>query len=195
MSEGSKSRNKRGFSWRKWNIILHRDIGYLAVGLTLAYAVSGIAVNHHHDWNANYQFTREEVSFEPFQPGSKDEVVQRLTGILELPKPQDAFRRNPAEIELFYNGWSVQANVSAGTATVERPRERPLLRDFNFLHLNEARAYWTLAADVYAGALIFLAVSGSLIARKKKGIAGRGKWLIGLGIAIPALFVVVLRYL
>ena len=32
--------------WRKWFRILHRDIGYVAVALTLAYGLSGIAVNH-----------------------------------------------------------------------------------------------------------------------------------------------------
>jgi signal transduction histidine kinase len=32
--------------WRRWSIVLHRDVGYLAVAMTLAYAISGIAVNH-----------------------------------------------------------------------------------------------------------------------------------------------------
>ncbi|MEK7239068.1 MAG: hypothetical protein AAB224_00640 [Gemmatimonadota bacterium] len=32
--------------WRRWSIVLHGDVGYLAVAMTLAYAISGIAVNH-----------------------------------------------------------------------------------------------------------------------------------------------------
>ncbi|MCP5113476.1 MAG: hypothetical protein GY953_21795, partial [bacterium] len=175
-----RSRKGGGFSWRKWNIILHRDIGYLAVGLTFAYAVSGIAVNHNQDWNANYRFQREEVAFEPFEPTSRDEVVQRLRDILDLPPPKGSHRRTSHQIELFYDGWSVEADVTAGTAMMERPRERPIVRDANFLHLNEPRGWWTLVADLYAVILIFLAVSGSLIARRKKGITGRGKWLIGI---------------
>ena len=47
------------FKWRKWNNILHRDIGYIIVGLTLVYGVSGIAVNHTADWNPNYTVERE----------------------------------------------------------------------------------------------------------------------------------------
>jgi hypothetical protein len=36
--------------WRKLFRALHRDIGYVAVSLTLAYALSGLAVNHIDDW-------------------------------------------------------------------------------------------------------------------------------------------------
>ena len=32
--------------WRKWNIIIHRDLGYLCFGLTILYVISGVAVNH-----------------------------------------------------------------------------------------------------------------------------------------------------
>lgn len=39
--------------WRRWSIVLHRDVGYLATAMTLAYAISGIAVNHIADWNPN----------------------------------------------------------------------------------------------------------------------------------------------
>jgi hypothetical protein len=37
---------------------LHRDLGFLAFGLTIVYAVSGIAVNHIGTWDPN--FIREE---------------------------------------------------------------------------------------------------------------------------------------
>jgi hypothetical protein len=38
-------------TWRKWFRIIHRDFGYLFFGVTLVYAVSGIAINHLDDWN------------------------------------------------------------------------------------------------------------------------------------------------
>ena len=31
------------------------DVGYLVVGLTVIYAISGIAINHIDDWNANFK--------------------------------------------------------------------------------------------------------------------------------------------
>jgi hypothetical protein len=41
--------------------VIHRDLGYVCVGLTLVYAVSGVAVNHVRDWNPNYRITRDTI--------------------------------------------------------------------------------------------------------------------------------------
>lgn len=41
--------------WRRWNNIIHRDLGYLCAGLTIVYVVSGIAVNQVRDWNPNFK--------------------------------------------------------------------------------------------------------------------------------------------
>lgn len=174
------------FSWRRWNNLLHRDLGYLAVGLTLVYAISGIAVNHIEDWNPSFRFVRQQESFQPFAVTTKEEIAATLVDVLELPgPPRESFRSAPHEITLFYDGWSVEADIQAGTAMVERPRERALLRDFNRLHLNQPKGLWTWAADLYAGVLAFLAISGMFMLKGRKGITGRGKWLVGAGVLIP----------
>ena len=49
-------------SWRKLIIATHRDVGYFFAGLTVIYAVSGIAVNHIEDWNPNYVIRTEAVT-------------------------------------------------------------------------------------------------------------------------------------
>src|SRR4051812_48926283 len=38
-------------AWRPWLRAIHRDVGYVAVGLTFIYALSGLAVNHITDWS------------------------------------------------------------------------------------------------------------------------------------------------
>ena len=35
--------------------ILHRDFGYFIVGMTVVYALSGIYLNHRHDFNPDYK--------------------------------------------------------------------------------------------------------------------------------------------
>ena len=45
---------RRPTRWRPALRALHRDIGYLAVGLTFVYALSGLAVNHIADWDPNF---------------------------------------------------------------------------------------------------------------------------------------------
>ena len=43
------------------------------------------------------------------------------------------------------------------------------------------------ALDIFAVALAFLALSGIFLIKGRKGLAGRGKWFLAAGAAIPAL--------
>ncbi len=185
---------RRG-GWRKWNVALHRDLGYLTASLTIIYAVSGIAVNHVADWNPSYRIVREERSFPPVAVSDRDTMVAQLVDRLDLPgPPKESFRPSPEKVELFYEGWSVVADATAGSAVVERRRDRPILRDFNFLHLNQPKKVWTFVADLYALVLVFLVVSGILIPRGRHGLLGRGGFWLGLGFLVPLAAVLVLRY-
>lgn len=182
-------------NWRRVNISLHRDVGYFCAALTVVYAVSGIAVNHTHEWNPNYRLERETRSFAPLAAAAPEETVGALVTALDLPgRPKSFFRQSPQVIDLFYDGWSVRADTAAGTATVERWHERPFLRDANFLHLNQPKKLWTWFADLYAVLLGFLAISGLFILRRKNGFFGRGKWFVLAGVVLPLLFLVLMRY-
>ena len=180
-----KTKPRKRRSWRYWNNELHRDVGYAVVGLTLIYAISGVAVNHIEDWNPNYSIEQEERTFEAFAPLDREQTIARLVDLLDLEPPVDAFRRSPTDVELIYEGWSVRADVSAGTAVVERPVPRPVLYQFNELHLNRVKGAWTWIADVYAVALCFMAFSGMFVLRGRNGITGRGKWLVAAGVLLP----------
>lgn len=178
----------------RWNRILHRDIGYFCVALTLVYVVSGIAVNHIDDWNPNYVVAREERTFEPVAVGDRETMVRELVTRLALPLPKDAFRPSPGTVELFYDGWSVTADAAAGTAVIERTRRRFLLFDANLLHLNRPKGLWTWIADAYALLLGFLAVSGIFMLRGRTGLLGRGKWLLLAGLLVPVVAVLLFRW-
>jgi len=183
-------------NWRHVNNAVHRDVGYFCAALTVIYAISGIAVNHMRDWNPNYKIERIEKTFEPIEIAERDVMVEALVERLALPGPPvSSFRSAPHLVDLFYDGWSVRADATAGKATFERPRERVFLRDANFLHLNHPKGLWTWFADVYALLLGFLAVSGLFILRGRNGLTGRGKWFALAGLVVPVIFVVGLRYL
>ncbi len=200
---------RRRFSWHRLVVVLHRDVGYLAAGLTLIYAISGVAVNHVHHWNPSYRIERVERTFPPIAPeAGRDAIVAHVRGALEgagaspaQPQTQiqtktfkNAFRPSPERVQLFYEGATVEADIVAGRASVEQAAERPVLRDANFLHLNHPKGAWTIVADVYAVALGFLAVTGMFVLKGRKGLAGRGKWLVGIGVAIPLLALALLRW-
>ncbi|MBD3223426.1 MAG: hypothetical protein GF313_01750 [Caldithrix sp.] len=183
------------FKWRKWNNILHRDIGYLAVGLTIIYAISGIAVNHIDQWNPNYVISQETIKIHIPENAKTGRIIDETTRQLNIEVPvESSFRPEPGRIRIFYtNQYTVDLNTKSGIGTIERVKERFLLYDFNFLHLNYAKKLWTYAADVYAVALLFLAVSGLFVLKGRKGFKGRGKWLTAIGIILPVIFLIIYK--
>ena len=186
---------RRRFQWRRWNNVLHRDLGYLCVALTVIYAISGIAVNHIGDWNPNHKIERTERTFDPIPISDRETMVSQAVERLGLAGPPlESFRRDPSTVQLFYDGWSVEVRALEGTALIEHARGRFLLRDFNDLHLNRPKGIWTWVADGYAGLLLLLAVTGMFVLKGKKGLAGRGKWFVLAGLILPVAFLVIFRY-
>jgi hypothetical protein len=177
--------------WRKWNIIIHRDLGYLCAGLTLVYAVSGVAVNHRADWNPNFAITRETVQLGAtnLDAPASEEFVTQVLAELDLEGPvRGTFRPDPESVNIFLEGTTVSVDLTTGEAVFEVVRDRPILRATNFLHLNEPKKLWTWMADLYAVALALVAVTGLFVLKGKKGITGRGAWLTGAGAIIPIVF-------
>ena len=182
--------------WRKWNNILHRDIGYLTVGLTIIFAISGIAVNHVDDWNPNFTIDKTAINVGPIKAANKKDIIREVLNRLDIKeKPEGSFKPNPQTLQIFLENIKIEINPSTGMGEIERISERPLLRDFNYLHLNHAKNAWTYFSDLYAVALLFLAVSGMFVLKGRNGLAGRGKWLVGFGIIVPYLFLLYYKYL
>jgi hypothetical protein len=179
---------------RKFVRVTHRDIGYICVGLTIIYAVSGIAVNHVNDWNPNYIIEKQSYQLEAGSDTSLTEegltkyILEQLALTDSL---RSSFRPAPNKLQLFFKNKNVTVDMSTWKAEVEVVNSRAVFRETNFLHLNVPKKIWTYVADVYAGALIFLAITGTFMIQGKNGIKGRGKWLVGLGIIIPLVFLLI----
>jgi hypothetical protein len=182
--------------WRRWNNILHRDIGYLVVGMTLVYGISGVAVNHTADWNPSY--TKEARVFEigPVTASTREEMVALVRERLQLTEPeQNSFRPDPETLELYYDGVTYSVDLPTGTVMVEETRHRPVLFEVNQLHLNAPKRLWTYIADLYAVALVVVAITGLFVLKGRLGITGRGAWLTALGFVIPAFYWVYYLYI
>jgi hypothetical protein len=191
VAKGRKGGPGKGPPWRRWNIALHRDLGYLCAGLTIVYAISGVAVNHRADWNPNYRITSETVQLGALEldaPASEDFARQVMDEIGVRGPIRGTFRPDPESVDIFLDGGTISVDLATGQAAYEIVRPRFLLRAFNFLHLNEAKKLWTWMADLYAIALALLALTGLFILKGKKGITGRGAWLTALGVLIPVGF-------
>jgi hypothetical protein len=177
--------------WRKWNIIIHRDLGYLCFGLTILYVISGIAVNHIHDWNPTYKIEKSRVEVDLSTVDRTDDraltsaVLERLGETGDL---KNIYRQDGRTLKIFVVNNNITVDLADGTVFQEKSNKRPLLYQANFLHLNHAKKLWTWFADLYAVCLGILAISGILILKGRKGLSGRGKWLVGIGFFIPVLF-------
>lgn len=181
---------------RKWNIILHRDIGYLCVGLTIIFAVSGIAVNHIDIWNPNYKIEKTAIQLRLSNPGDEKAAVEDIRSQFRIDEQAEStFKPAPQQLQVFFDQQIFTINLQNGAGVREVVQERVILRDLNFLHLNHAKKIWAYVSDLYALALIFLAVSGIFVLKGKKGFSGRGKWLTGIGFLIPVLFLIIYKYL
>jgi len=178
-------------TWRRWNAVVHRDLGYLCAGLTIVYAVSGVAVNHRADWNPSYATRTDAVSLSgvDLSAPTSDAFIGAVLARVGLEgHVRGTFRPDPSTMQVFLEGATVTVDLARAEATVEMVRERALLRQANFLHLNEGKKLWTWMADAYAVALLLLAVTGLFVLRGKNGITGRGAWLTAAGVAIPVVF-------
>jgi hypothetical protein len=177
--------------WRKWNNIVHRDLGYLCFGLTLIYVISGVAVNHIQDWNPTYSIERVRGTIDLSDVDILDNqalttAVLAQTG--ETGRVKNIFRVDGNNLKIFVENNNITVDTSNGTVFQEKSKKRTLLYQMNFLHLNHAKKLWTWFADIYAVALGLLAITGLFVLRGKKGISGRGAWLVGAGFIVPIFF-------
>ena len=183
--------------FRKVCRFLHRELGYFAVGLTLVYAISGIAVNHVHHWNPSYESRVETLRIEPVDPdgaGDTSAVTELVLSRLALAEPvKNTWRPSAGRLEVFLEEATIEVDLASGEAVRRGHRERPLLFDLNFMHLNAGKGFWTVVADFYAGLLVLLALTGIFIVRGSKGLVGRGGIWMGLGILLPIAYVLVVR--
>ena len=200
--------------WRRTLRTLHRDVGYFCVGLTLVYAVSGVAVNHRGDWDYNFGTSEERYELgspaallnrpgDPTPPPQlarqhQEALVAAIRGALgrEADRPRNVFWRGADRLSLFFAKGErdlVDYQPSTGLATHKARRPRPFLREVNYLHLNEGRGAWTWIADAFAVALLFLALSGAVLNKGKRGLKGRGGVLLALGVVLPIVALLLLR--
>lgn len=178
---------------RRWLRILHRDTGFLAVGLSLVFGISGLALNHIHQWNSNYRVVRAE---RPLSDTLSLAALVSEAGGLESPafaallarelQLKEAFRsvieEKPGEFAFFFETQVVRLDFNRKLLHYETVTQRRAFFEMNLMHLNRLSGVWTAVSDVFAGGLIFLAVSGLFLLPG----GARRKWLlVAAGVLVP----------
>ncbi|MDQ3368009.1 MAG: hypothetical protein M3680_21495 [Myxococcota bacterium] len=176
--------------WRGWLRAIHRDVGYLAVGFTVIYALSGIAMNHVDDWNYNYNASERSLSITPVPDEASDaEAAQLVATAAGLGTPTEVFRAGD-EVRLSYaNGTKVTA--IGADVTVQTVKSRFFFRAATWLHAAKGKTGWKYIADAYAILLLYLAFSGLLMIKGKLGFKWRGLSLVAAGFAVPVTYLLI----
>lgn len=176
--------------WRAWLRALHRDAGYLAVGLTFVYAASGIAINHIDDWNPNFETVSRTHHLAGPIPADEQAATAYVLAELDIEEtPREAYKVADTQLEISFDGRTLIVETDTGTVFDEAEESRFFLRVANWLHYNRGKAAWTYIADGYAAFLLFLALSGMFMLRGRQGLIGRGAVLVIAGAAVPILYV------
>jgi len=180
--------------WRKVFRAVHRDLGYVAVALTIAYALSGLAVNHIEDWNPNYAMNVETVDLGPLPSQDLHAMEAFVVGKLGLgAKVRGHFLESARDFRVYLDdGQEARIDPTTGKGTVKKLSRRAVLFEVNALHLNNLKGVWTYVADLFAIALMVLAITGMTMMKGDRGIGGRGKYFVAAGLAIPVGFIVYL---
>jgi hypothetical protein len=183
--------------WRRWLRAIHRDIGYILTGLTVIYAVSGIAVNHTGDWNPNYVIEKKTILLQlsdQDKSTTQSIVIAIMTKTGDEEKLKNSFRPDSNIVKIFTDKSNLTYDLSSGELTKEEIKARPILKESNYLHLNAPKKVWTYVADTFAFGLIFLAISGLFLIKGKNGMRWRGTWLTLAGLLIPIIFLLIYYY-
>lgn len=177
---------------RRWLRAIHRDLGYLCVGLTFVYAISGLAVNHIEDWEPNQRTVTGEASINIAKGDSPEAIAKRaaaqVLGSQAVVDPSSIYA-DETGLEFVSDQTRFFVDRQGSTLRWERDEDRFFIKTANWLHLNRGKAAWTYIADAYAVGLLLLALSGMWMIPGRRGFWGRGMVLVALGAAVPVLYV------
>lgn len=170
----------------KWTRVIHRNLGYLMAGVCLVYAISGILLNHMNGKDPAFHTVEATVQL-PVEL-SKEELQTNWNSRKELPEARKIMSVDDEHLRLMLDGGIGVYSKTKGTVDYEKYTKRHFVYWINKLHYNKIKG-WSVMADVFAGSLIFFALSGLVMVRGKKGIAGRGKWYLIAGLLIPVIYI------
>ena len=175
--------------WRAWLRALHRDVGYLAIGFTVIYAISGIALNHIGDWDPDWVASERQVQIAPVPAGSPDAAaIEHVRAAIDFPPPDGALVAGD-EVHLTYDNGQ-KAVAIGSTVTIQAREARFFFRVAHWLHATRGKAVWKYISDAYAVLLLYLAISGIFMIKGRLGFKWRGLVLITAGVAIPIAYIV-----
>lgn len=171
--------------------ILHRDLGYFIVGMTFVYVLSGIYLNHRHDFNPDYKIFYEEIIAENIPSGeySTQDVKQILMQFNFKAQYRKHYSTSQGNIKVFIENGEAVIDPVTGKASLTYLRRRPLVFEMNLLHRASIGSTWKWVSDAMAAILLFVAVSGLFLLNGKRSLTSWGWMWLTAGLLLPLVFI------
>ncbi len=180
---------------RRWNNAIHRDLGYFFFGMTLIYSISGIVLNHFRAGDfAHPDYSKKYYEFQVAPPAAGSIDRSYIDQVLKTAGEDGKYKSHlygKNNLRIFLSNGFIEINLENGKAFQEETTPRYLIREFNLLHYNAIKKFYTWFSDVYAAGLILMAITGLFVLKGKNGIIRRGAWLTATGIIIPAIIIII----
>lgn len=179
---------------RKLLRVLHRDLGYFIVGMTIVYSLSGIFLNHRHDFNPDYKIfsynfqTDFQNKINLTELEVKD-VLQSFNDHKVVYKKH--YLNNQGIVKVFIENGEVAIDPKTGEGTMHYLQKRPIIFGMNKLHKATLGTVWKWISDLMAVILLFVAISGLFLLKGKRGFNRWGWWLTIAGFIVPSIFAVI----
>ncbi len=177
---------------RKSIRILHRDFGYFIVGMTIVYALSGIFLNHRHDFNPDYKIyiSDFQTDINLNTPITEAMIKNELVKLDHSVVFKKHYINNEGLIKIFIENGEAVINPTTGKGRMSYLQRRPVIFEMNKLHKATLGTFWKWTSDFMGVVMIFVAVTGLFILKGKRGFGRWGWWLTFAGIIIPLLFAI-----
>jgi hypothetical protein len=173
---------------------IHRDLGYFYVGLIIAFALSGIFLNHRQNWHPEKYTTEvKAITFQVPQDEKAitDEFVEGMTKQLGIAGKHRRFMVRKGELRVAYEKFDVEIDIKTGQGELISFIKTPVVGQIIQLH-KDTSAWWIYYSDVFGLSMIIIAVTGMFIGSGKFSFRARGWKLALAGLVFPLIFLFLL---
>lgn len=196
-----KKKKKLSTTFRNW----HRDLGYLVIGITIVYSISGIilSVRDLHLFEKEYilnttiekNIKEEELQNKLISAFSKSEQKKSLPAHINKKSVLNSFKLLENNNEFTKYQISRKKDMkfityykTSGEVIYSISGYPTFINTFIKAHKSSTKDKWSYLALVYSLILFFLAISAIFMVKGKYGFKQRGIYLTLLGIALIVIF-------
>ena len=171
----------------------HRDLAYFFLGLIIAFAFSGIFLNHRQKWHPRrYTFDTKQINVSPIHKDSiHDAYIESFTKSQEIDDVLRRFQLNENNLRISYVTHDVDIDIKTGEGKIITYKTTPVLGQMTKLHVDTSQ-WWIYYSDIFGVAMLVIAFTGMFIEKGKNSFRSRGWKLALIGIIFPLIFLFLL---